>query len=530
MQKNGVLAAAVVALVIIAAGAYYFLSGGGGVSGDKLRQMVDEQIKELPPSVKASYKSIDGGTIKGVAVHWAYDKGVIDYTVDEIDLVNPNLDLGKALEAARADPKKLTPDTVIPVYDGATFKGVGIHLVTKDQDFETNGDGTVGTTTAKAFRLYPWALFQPGVPSLAELQALAANPPSSPSLATAMPVFRFAAAAGLAAGYDGGTMENVKLTIKAPAMPGTSAPQQITYDVKKLTDNGLDRGVIKGNSVEGIAMDLGPAGAVKIDRASSGGVDLRQAAGKVLSAQTLTPDMLDGSKIGKIEYAGVTVQPANGTPPVKIGSVSLSDIAFSGPVPVAGGFSLQGLEISKASLPDPQAKQAFDQLGLDKMTISMGAAYEWDLSKKNIKLHDVVVKVDELGALNLSADVAEITPDLAGAMAAQLVHAKLTFNDASLTDRAIKAAATMQHQDPAAFRKQMTGMVQVISAQFTANSPPLAAASQAVTDFLSAPKSLSIELSPPKALPIMQLSMLAGGGVPPAQIATMVGLAVTANK
>lgn len=531
MQKNGVLAAAIVALVIIAAGAYYFLAGGGGggVAGDRLRQAVDQQIKELPPSVKASYKSIDGGTIKGLAVHWAYDKGFVDYTVDEVDLVNPNLDLVKALDAARADPKKLTADTVIPVYDGATFKGVGIHFVAKDQNTEMDADGTIGTINAKAFRLYPWALFQPGVPSLAEVQALLANPPVSPDLASAMPVFRLAAAAGLAAANDGGTVEDVKLTIK-PAMPGAAAPQQITYNVKKLTDGGLDRGIIKGNSVEGIAMDMGPAGAVKIDRTSSGGIDLRQAASKVLTAQTLTPDMLDGSKIGKIEYAGVTVQPANGAAPVQIGSFSISDVTFSGPVPVSGGFSLQGLQISKASLPDPQAKQAFDQLGLDKMTISMGAAYEWDLAKKNIKLHDVVVKIDELGALSLSVDVAEITPDMAGAMGAQLVHAKVTFNDASLTDRAIKAAATMQHQDPAAFRKQMTGMVQIMSAQFTANSPPLAAASQAVTDFLTAPKSLSIELSPPKALPIMQLSMLAGGGVPPAQIATMVGLAVTANK
>ena len=300
MQKNGVLAAAVIALVIIAAGAYYFLSGGGGVSGDKLRQMVDEQIKQLPPSVKASYKSIDGGTIKGVAVHWAYDKGVIDYTVDEIDLVNPNLDLGKALEAARADPKKLTPDTVIPVYDGATFKGVahtsGYERPRFRNEWRRNGRNDHRQSVS--------SLSLGAVPARRAFarrsrRAMAANPPSSPSFATAMPVFRFAAAVGLAAGYDGGTMENVKLTIKAPAMPGTSAPQQITYDVKKLTDNGLDRGVIKGNSVEGIALDMGPAGAVKIDRASSGGVDLRQAAGKVLSAQTLTPDMLDGSKIGR---------------------------------------------------------------------------------------------------------------------------------------------------------------------------------------------------------------------------------------
>jgi hypothetical protein len=528
MQKNGIVAAAIVALVIVAGGGYYFLSGGSGgsVSGDKLREAVDQLIKELPAGVTASYKSIDGGTIRGVAVHWD-DKGdVSDYTIDEVALANPNLGFAKALHDALADPKALTADTAIPLYDGVAFKGAAMHLAVKERGAVS---ASIGSGTAKAARVYPWAFSQPGVPSLAQLPDMYSKPASSGTLAEAMPLFRFMAAVGLGAGSDASSLENMKFSVNLPNMTGATGPQEIVYEIKKIAGGGFDRGVTKGVTAEGISVKMGSQGSATLDRVSYDGYDLRKALMKVLTAQTLTPDMLDGIKVGRIEYAGMTMQALN-KPPVKIARFSISDISFSGPVPVSAGFSLQGLKISKDQMPDPQSKTAFDQLGLDTMTISMGAAYEWDLAKKSIKLHDVVVKVDELGAFNLAADVAEITPDMAGAMGAQLVHAKLTFNDASLTDRAIKAAATMQHQDPAAFRQQMTGMVQMMSAQFTANSPALAAASKAVTDFLGSPKSFSVELSPPKALPIMQLSMLAGGGVPPAQIATMVGLAVTANK
>jgi len=533
MRKNGVVAAVVVALVVIAVGVYYFMSGGGGgggVSTDRLRQVVDQLIKKLPPGITASYKSIDGGTIKGVALHWKYDQGSGDYTVDEIDLSNPNLDLDKAWDAAMADPKKLTPDTVIPLYDGATMKGVAVQMSAKEHAAEFAVNGSLASLTSKGARLYPWALAQPGVPSLTEIQAfLAAGPPTQPSLQAFMPLIRFFAAVSLTLGSDGTSMENMKYTMKFPTMPGTDMPHDGSYEVKKMIGDGMDRGVVKGLTAEGLSAKMGSQGGMSVERISYGGYDLRKALTKVLAAQTLTPDMLDGIKVGKIEYTGMAIQTPTSTTPIQLASFSISDIAFSGPVPVSAGFSLQGLKISKEQMPDPQSKMGFEQLGLDTMTISMGAAYEWDLAKKSIKVHDVVLKVEELGAVTLGADVVEITPDLAGAMGAQLVHAQLRYADASLVDRAFKAAAKMQGQDPAQFRQQMTGMVQVMSAQF-ANSPPLAAAAKAVMDFLNAPKSLTIELSPPKPLPIMQLSMLAGGGAQPAQIATMVGLAVTANK
>jgi len=529
MRRNGILAAAMGALAIVSGGAFPGSSAAEGVAGEKLRPLVDQLIGTLPPGITASYASIEDGAIKGVAVRWTFDGGALDYSVDEVDLVNPNLDFAQAWNDALADPGKLTKDTAIRLYDSATLKGMRLHFAAKAADDAMEMSGSIGTMVSLGARLYPWALSQPGVPSLADFGARLAYPPSSPSLDDLMPSIRFAAAGCLAAAYDGGSAEDMKYTAKMPSIPGADAPREITYAIRKVTAGGVDRCLSRGFSGEGIALDMGPAGAATLDRIAFGGFDLRQASEKAVAAQTLTPDMLDGARIGKIEYAEIEVQPA-GQAPVKIGNASISDIVFGGAVPVSAGFSLTDLLITKDALQDPNAQQALDQLGLDQVTVSLGAAYEWDLAQKRIQLHDIFVKVDELGALNLSLDVAEITPDMTGAMAAQLAHAKLTYSDASFTDRAIKAAATMQQQDPAAFRQQLTAMVPTMSAPFTGDSPPLAAAAQAVSDFLAAPSSLTVELSPPQPVPLAQLSVLIEGGAPPAQIATMLGLTVTANK
>lgn len=528
MRKNGMLAAAVVALVVIAAGAYYLFSGGGG---NRLKELVDQQIKRLPPEASATYKSIDGDTIKGFSLHLAGPNPTMsaDLTIDEIHLVHPNLDFTKAWDDAMANAKALTPDTVIPVFDSAELKGLALRSNGTDRGGgEVHITGSLASASSKAVRLYPWALAQPNVMSLAEFQALISKPPPpNPTLDVFMPVIRFEAALGLAYADGGDSLENLKFTLNAPG-PSGPAPQEVTLEVKKAASSGQDRGLVGGTTLEGLSVSAGAQGGGSLERVSFAGYDLRKPLAKIIAAETLTPDMLDGLKIGKIEYAGFIVQPPNKAAAIRLGSFAISDILFNGPVPVSGGFSLQGLKISKDSIQDPQGKMVFDQMGLDAATISMGAAYDWDLAKKRIQLHDVVLKVDELGALNLGVDVAEITPDMMGAMGAQLAHARLTYNDASLTDRAFKAAAAMSGTEPAMLRKNVAGMIQQMSAQF-ANNPPMAQAAKAVLDFLGAPKSLTIELSPPKPVAIMQLSMLASGGLQP-QLATMLGLSVTANK
>src|SRR5947209_12312849 len=95
---------------------------------------------------------------------------------------------------------------------------------------------------------------------------------------------------------------------------------------------------------------------------------------------------------------------------IPIGTFSISKIGFSKGLPVSGQVSYAGLKLSKALIPDPRAKEAFEKLGLDTLTLSLGGSYQWDLEKKQITVRDIALKVDELGAINLSADLADVAP------------------------------------------------------------------------------------------------------------------------
>jgi hypothetical protein len=512
--------AAVAAIIVIGGGIYFIFSGGGAGDRERFKAMVDQTIAQAPQGVAVAYKSIDyassRGTVKGITVHKA-DPDALDVTIDEIEFTQPNLDFSTAWAKAASDPKALTPDNVIPLFTGASAKGVAIKSGIVN--------GAYASFKTEGARIYPWSLFQPGVGSWSDLQKFMKAPPVTPDFLAMLPVLKFAAAGGMAWAVDSYAIENLQISAKVPPTPN-SPPVEVSYEIRKIAGRGHDRGMFAEGNAEGISFKAGPAGSGTIERVSISGYDLRKPMTQLLSATTVTPEMLDGLKIGKVEYSGLSMQYL-GMPPVVLGRFAILNIAFSGYVPVSGGFALEGLRLTKAQMPDPSALEAFDKLGLETLTFSLGATYQWDLAKKSIALRDIVLKVDELGSLNLAADVAEITPNILGAMQSQLAHALLKYDDHSLVERAIKAAAADQNRDAASFRTMMVALVQDQAAHF-ADSPPLAAAAKALVEFIGAPHSLTIELSPPKPVGIMGLQ--GAVAMPPPQLATMLGLTVTANK
>ena len=173
------------------------------------------------------------------------------------------------------------------------------------------------------------------------------------------------------------------------------------------------------------------------------------------------------------------------------------------------------------------AQAAFDQLGVDTMTISLGASYRWDLDQKQIALSNVALKIDELGALTLSTDLANMQPGPDLQKQGSLSHALLRYDDASLLDRGLKAFALMNNADPAAIRQQVAAMVDM-RATALGDSPAIKAVADALKAFLAEPHSLTIELAPQAPVAFTALQGLAT--MQPADIATLIGLKVTANK
>jgi len=307
-----------------------------------------------------------------------------------------------------------------------------------------------------------------------------------------------------------------------PQMPATD----VTYSIHKLGGSGYDRGNRYDIQVDGITVEAAPMGTITAEHASMADTTFQQPLTHILAGDPLAPEMLDGIAVGKIEYAGMKVKTADGKE-IPVGTFSMSKIGFSKGVPVSGELSYAGLKLSKALIPDPRVKDAFEKLGLDTLTLSLGGSYEWNLEKKQITVRNVALKVDELGAVNFSADLAEMAPGPDWQAHGSLAHAVLRYDDASLADRAFKAASLQINVDPAALRQQVAMMVDIRAAAL-GDSPAIAAVANAVKTFLGAPHSLMVELAPPA--PVAFSALQAAGTMKPEDIAVMVGLSVTANK
>ena len=159
--------------------------------------------------------------------------------------------------------------------------------------------------------------------------------------------------------------------------------------------------------------------------------------------------------------------------------------------------------------------------------MSANIKYQWDLAQKHLDVPDLSLTAGELGRLNLSLAFGEITPGLPAAMRAELSHATLHYSDNSLVDRMMKANAARAGTAPAAYRQQLVDSIAARAAAF-ADDATLQALAKEVIAFLNAPQSLSVEVAPPKPVPM--LTLLRAATMPAPTVAAMLGLSAAANR
>jgi hypothetical protein len=514
----------VVALVVGAgaAGGYYGWTRLHDYSGEQFRAGLDQWIQTLPPGYSMTYKTAEynvatnKATLGGVAFKGNGGQ-TFDAAIDEIEVGNPSADFANAWAQAAANPAALAPDRALPVAGTIALKGASIHF--------GPASGTLASTKLEGLRLYPWALLHAGVPSFGDAQAALTKRSDPPQLEDVLPLLRFEASILLGIGYDAYVAEDLRVSAKMPATAQTPA-RDITYSIHKFSGSGYDRGLRGDAQAEGATFESLPMGTLTLERVSMADMKFQQPLTRVLSGDPLAPEMLDGLAIGRVEYAGMRVKTPDGKD-VPVGTFSISKIGFSHGVPISGELSYAGLKVSKALMPDARGQEAFDKLGLDTLTLSLSASYQWDLEQKRVAVRTLAFKIDELGALNLSAELADMTPGEGWQTRGSLFHALLRYDDASLADRMLKAAALLSNTDPAAFRQQVITMVDMRAAAL-GDSPAISAAVAAVKTFLGEPHSLTIELAPPA--PVAFRALTAASTMPPGDIAALIGLTVTANK
>ena len=513
---------ALVVVVAVGVGGYYGWTRLHENVSEQVRAGLDQWIKSLPPDYAVAYKTVDynvatdtatlgGLTFKGTGAQ------VFDVTVDQVVVSKPSKEFGAAWAQAAANPPALAPDKALPVAGGIALKGLTAHA--------EPASVTIASAHLDGLRLYPWALLHSGVPSWATAQTSIAKRSDPPQLADLLPLLRFEAAIMLGIGYDAYSVEDMHVAAKMPATPQYPATD-VTYGIKKFGGSGYDRGMRGDAQAEGAVIEAAPLGTITIERVGMSDMKFQQPLAQILAGDPLKPEMLDGLGIGRIEYAGMQIKTPDGKQ-VPVGTLSISKIGFSHGVPISGELSYAGLKLSKALLPDPRAQDAFDKLGIDTVTLSLGGTYQWDVDQKRIAVHDAAFKIDELGSITVSADLADMTPGGDLEKQGSLSHAILRYDDASLTDRALKAAALQTNADPTALRQQVMAMVDM-RATALGDAPAITAIADALKTFLGAPHSLTIELAPPA--PVAFSALQGASTMQPADVAALVGLKVSANK
>jgi len=177
---------------------------------------------------------------------------------------------------------------------------------------------------------------------------------------------------------------------------------------------------------------------------------------------------------------------------------------------------------------DEPVKASLQRFGLTSITANMGAAFQWDADKKTATLQDAVFSVEELGSLQLNADLVNIGPaSPAGSNQPGFSKATLHYRDASLINRLLSAGG-QRSQAQLAQMRQMFAANLLHGLGPVASDPKLASSVKAISDFAQTPQSLTITLVPPAPVPLATMKDVAAQG--PQALFVTLGLSIAANQ
>ncbi|HEV2678516.1 MAG TPA: hypothetical protein VGV37_28580 [Aliidongia sp.] len=505
----------VVLVVLVLVGGGYW--GASAYSNARLRAALDQSLQRLPSGYVVTYKTatyslLSGkAEIGGIETHLALGSGPFDGTVALVELVRPNLALADRWNEAVANPASWPLDKVLPVADSIVIEG--IHVTNALQTIDVDSQRLDG------IRLYPGALLHPGLPSLSDVVD-ASHAGAQPSPETLLKLARFEAALILGIGCDRQAATNMRATGRIPASD-TVPELPFSYELPQASVTGLDRGIWQDMSGERLSFSGPSNSSVKVGRFGFSGFDVRQLATRLLDATEFSRGLLDGLSIKRIDYADFSVQtPEGGVVPME--GFSLSDIVIAQGEPVSATFVLKGLGLDRSRITEPSVAAVWDQIGVDHLTVGAGFALNRDVASGHASIHDTFVKIDELGSLDLTAEVSD-EPLGGSPLAAKLTKAALHYRDASLADRVLKLMA--QGGDPEQARNQLIQLAQQQAAEL---GPSFGPAGEALAAFFKQPKQLTVELAPAQPIPFATLAGLES--LPPPEAAALLGLTIRANE
>ncbi|TWB44123.1 hypothetical protein [Nitrospirillum pindoramense] len=506
MRMGKVLGAA--AGVAVLAGIGYW--GAGYYMGQKVIRELDAALAQVPEGVKVTRGSASFSLatqtlhVENLVIAGANLRG------EAAALDIQGLSMRALASGLRADDTTATEQDVVPVASHITLR-----------DIKVSGEGveeTIALSEMDQIGFRPWALHQPGTPTLDQVKAAfaavsdrLATAPQAPLLPSEMSgpfqILAQAMAVGLlVVDYGDITQTGISARLKVPVVGPTGAgasPGQVVAGYDRVVLKGFHAGVYGPMEMTGLTETL-PQGVVKVAQSTWAGGDLRAPAHALLRGEPLSEAMFNGVSVGSFSINGLSGQGPNGQP-LQLGSMTLDPIVVAdGHIP-AGGLTLQGLVIDTAGLGDPQTGALAKAMGLTKLTMGMALHYKWDVKGSAVTLERTSVKVDELGELTLDAHFhgTASNQDLTTLLqSAQLDQARLSYVDHTLVDRLLRFNASQQGKTVDAARDQVVATLQA-NGQVLAASPRGEALLKAVVALVRQPGTLTLDAKPAAPVPLV---------------------------
>jgi hypothetical protein len=521
---------AIAALVVVAGAVAYAVLI---LPDQRFRSALDEQLRRLPAGVAAHYETAHyslfsrQATVTGFEIRAEGDDG-FDAKIAVLRAEQPALDAGEAWAKAAAGG---TIQADGPLVLARSIEAKGLALDSGTSTFRL-ADFTIDEP-----KVDPAALLRPEVGYLLTWQKrlMAQNRPLT--LDDFLPAWRGEAALIAGIAYDGYVMDDFLFSATMPALPNPvvapgapaapAGPIDLLYRIGKIRAGRISHGMLDEALATDVSMQLGTLSSFTIERMEMSKLDFSPLLDRVLAGANLTPELLDGTSIGRIAYSGLHMKAAAGMDLPVGSSFSIGNIAFDHGLPVSGDLAYGGVHFSSAMLTaNPQAVDAFRKLGLDAVTLSLRLAFKLDPQRRTLAVENTGIKIDELGTLDLSLAFADFVPSPHWAETTSLAHATLHFADASLVERLLQASASQNGVDLDTFGNRLVaGLRQQASAPDTPVA--LGIAARTFADFIGAPRTLTIELAPPSPVPVGLFA--AASSMPPATLAERLGLTVAAN-
>lgn len=223
---------------------------------------------------------------------------------------------------------------------------------------------------------------------------------------------------------------------------------------------------------------------------------------------------------------------------------------------VSFDMSATGFKADLSGIEDPKTKDAVEKLKVQSLAGELNINGSWEVSSGTVNIDEYAIDLKDVGRLNMSVSFSGYTlafiKSMQEAVKAQadnpnkeqadqafglamlgLVQqlsfnsAEVSFDDASITKRAIDYAASEQGTTGEQLSQSIKGMVPLMMAQL--NVPELQnAVSAAVNTYIDDPKNFTISAAPEKPVPFPMIMGAAMGA--PNTLPNVLGVKVTANE